>query len=1454
MATTWYFHDTNASVGPSAKASTDTDTWPSVPADKNTPKNMDGNAGSAEANDGSNQFPSTTTSARYALGRIFVGPPLQAQTLTGSQAGYRIGHGIYESNGQMNLYARWFVYVWRSGSGNVKTIITPTSCATEHTSKAECLSPSLTGAATNFSILENDRIVVELWFDVRNSKNNTYTATHYYDGSDNTMTDGSAPTASQCGGYFTCPQTLDEVIQPDANVSEEVGFEEAPAGKVGDVKATPEDNLAFEESVTAEIPEAPAAPLDISVQETINFAEGSPAGYLTPFSEYATGSPPGDWTERWNGASGSLNIVEGGDDKYLDAHPTALVGYGFSWDAVGDVQNVEILGLGRCDTASTVSVALIARGKNAPGSRYGYHLYIDGATQNAIRLSKYVNDVYTDSFATAVIAGYVRNDWWWLRFRVNGNSIKAKAWKKGDSEPGAWMIDTTDNDVPDAGWAGGMTYTTANETDFDFFSVGKDGDPAPSPGAAAGIQAQVGTLLIGRPQQANLYWETFENNSPDGTWPGYDVVPTGVTVSGSGIADPNYDVSGGSYPSAWGFQGFRSAAGATENAYYHKDVGSAKAISFITANVKILASSLGAAQTGRILAASDGSNNAQWILYLQNTGSDLRFYLRSYYDGASHYFTSLNAVSIGTTYCVEVKYDTTNDKWAWKIDGVPQPNDVDGSAPITSEGNCSTTILFQRVFAGNVAPAAALDFVLDLIGVGDSEWIGDPALELLGETLRFTESISVDIPPEGPSILVSEVIDFQEVLGPEVDTVLAAISEGIDLQEVITRQIDTVLASVSEAIGFQEALEPQVGALQAACAEGIGFEESVSYLMEGAEAPVAISVSETINFKEGGDNDACTGGTPTASSSYTGYYPKLAFDDNAGYPSAWMASSPPEWLQYAWASGKVIKTLRITAGPAGYNNRSPGDFTLKASDTGVFGGEEVTLLSQTGITWGVSEIKQWDLGNSTPYKYYRLNTTATENGTWVEIFEMELEPDETKPRLVVGDLKQSSQAENINFQEAPAGKVDTVKASVSEGIDLQESIAIETVDQAQPPVAVSVTEGIQFQETIAREIGTLLAQASDAIGLQEAITPSIGTVLASASEAINLNEQPAGKVGDLRRSEELEEDINFQESITRKMGDVLASVSEGINFQEAPAGKVDGLKTTVVEGVNFQESPGISTTSGLEISVEENVNFQESITRQLGALAVSVSETIAFVEEIAGQIGAVLAIVSENINLQEVETRQPGTVLASVSEGIGFAEGPAAPAKLGTVGGTVSEGINFEEQQTRQIGALKTTVTEGINFEEYDRPGMELGVAVAEAVNFQEIVQAKVSDLAVSVQETLDFAESLAGLIDRNVAVSEGLLIQETILGLIGDLKVAIEENLDFGENTAVWAGELFPPVRASIIENINFSESLIAQALYYADRTFKREFSMKREKTDFEIPAVKTSFVIPKEKSDEPY
>jgi len=203
MATTWYYRNTNwGATGPGETYYT-SDVIVAYSTSYSVNFKLDSTPGSAQSSIARTRI--QVANEIWGMGH-WISPPLAAQTLTGSGAGYKVAVAIKESSAAMNLYHRIFVYIWRSGSGNVKTIYGPASCTTEHgTSETECVI-TFNGTAGDFSILDNDRIVIEELFDVRNSKTTSYTATLYYDGTDTTMVDDEA--TSDAGSYFYCPQTL----------------------------------------------------------------------------------------------------------------------------------------------------------------------------------------------------------------------------------------------------------------------------------------------------------------------------------------------------------------------------------------------------------------------------------------------------------------------------------------------------------------------------------------------------------------------------------------------------------------------------------------------------------------------------------------------------------------------------------------------------------------------------------------------------------------------------------------------------------------------------------------------------------------------------------------------------------------------------------------------------------------------------------------------------------------------------------------------------------------------------------------------------------------------------------------------------------------------------------------------------------------------------------------------
>lgn len=139
-------------------------------------------------------------------------------------------------------------------------------------------------------------------------------------------------------------------------------------------------------------------------------------------------------------------------------------------------------------------------------------------------------------------------------------------------------------------------------------------------------------------------------------------------------------------------------------------------------------------------------------------------------------------------------------------------------------------------------------------------------------------------------------------------------------------------------------------------------------------------------------SDQCTGGTPSASSDPTSQV-AYAFDDNIGTYSGWLSDPDPNsWIQYQFAAPKRIQKLTMTqGGQYSATSAPPGAFSLKASYTGAFAGEEVTLYSTSGLTYGDTETKEFTFENENSYTYYRVVMTAFASGkSYYWILEMEM--------------------------------------------------------------------------------------------------------------------------------------------------------------------------------------------------------------------------------------------------------------------------------------------------------------------------------------------------------------------------------------------------------------------------------------------------------------------------------
>src|SRR5512139_3935661 len=93
-----------------------------------------------------------------------------------------------------------------------------------------------------------------------------------------------------------------------------------------------------------------------------------------------------------------------------------------------------------------------------------------------------------------------------------------------------------------------------------------------------------------------------------------------------------------------------------------------------------------------------------------------------------------------------------------------------------------------------------------------------------------------------------------------------------------------------------------------------------------------------------GGSDLCTGGTPSASSEYTGNEATKAFDDDTG--TFWSSNNfLPEWLKYTFSSAQDIVEYYIY--PRSATNWMPTAWKLQYYD----GANWVDQDIRSGISW-----------------------------------------------------------------------------------------------------------------------------------------------------------------------------------------------------------------------------------------------------------------------------------------------------------------------------------------------------------------------------------------------------------------------------------------------------------------------------------------------------------------------
>lgn len=217
--------------------------------------------------------------------------------------------------------------------------------------------------------------------------------------------------------------------------------------------------------------------------------------YTDDLESYTPGAGlPSGWTSRWD--AGTYSVVDDSGDNVIRQAHTSDGRRLASFDAINsdaDRNNVEVLCRIRTSniSAGATQLGAAARCSGDGTTENGYVAIIYG---DELRITKYVSATATTLITTTTLT-IAASTWYWIRFRVNGTSLKARIWDASGGEPGTWDLETTDSSISGTGWAGSFSFSNTTNKDISDIAVATNGDTASMSTAAAlaGVATGVAT-------------------------------------------------------------------------------------------------------------------------------------------------------------------------------------------------------------------------------------------------------------------------------------------------------------------------------------------------------------------------------------------------------------------------------------------------------------------------------------------------------------------------------------------------------------------------------------------------------------------------------------------------------------------------------------------------------------------------------------------------------------------------------------------------------------------------------------------------------------------------------------------------------------------------------------------------------------------------------------------------
>jgi uncharacterized protein YmfQ (DUF2313 family) len=212
--------------------------------------------------------------------------------------------------------------------------------------------------------------------------------------------------------------------------------------------------------------------------------------YIKDFRDDPADQQPEGWTKLWN-IDNATAIVRSSNaafsGKWLEVKRSAPPGFGFVLDAVdADTNSADIEVLTRGTTNAMLLGTGLQRGicvRAISGIDETYYAF--SLNENTkFRVSKNISGAFAalqeKTLSSLGLDSLLDKEdaFLWMRFRVNGTSLKAKVWLYGTPEPLDWQFDLIDTSLTDG--SAGVLISDVDPTNYyDYIAFATGGETAP---------------------------------------------------------------------------------------------------------------------------------------------------------------------------------------------------------------------------------------------------------------------------------------------------------------------------------------------------------------------------------------------------------------------------------------------------------------------------------------------------------------------------------------------------------------------------------------------------------------------------------------------------------------------------------------------------------------------------------------------------------------------------------------------------------------------------------------------------------------------------------------------------------------------------------------------------------------------------------------------------------------